>query len=101
MTPLDQVNFSELPRKTTRLEQTRLLLQEALTSFKSGRVSLSFSGAEDVVLIDLVKALGLKVDVFSLDTGRLHEEIPLPGTPIGEASRKKEWLKLPRGQEQP
>ena len=74
MTPLDQVNLSELRSKNTRLEQTRLLLQEALTSFKSGRVALSFSGAEDVVLIDLVKALGLKVDVFSLDTGRLHEE---------------------------
>ena len=51
-----------------------MLLQEALTSFESGRVALSFSGAEDVILIDLVRALGLKVDVFSLDTGRLHEE---------------------------
>ena len=34
MTPLDQVNLSELPSKNTRLEQTRLLLQEALTSSK-------------------------------------------------------------------
>ena len=74
MPPLDQVKLSELPSKNTRLEQTRLLLQEALASFEPGRVAPAFSGAEDVVLIDLVKALGLKVDVFSLDTGRLHEE---------------------------
>jgi phosphoadenosine phosphosulfate reductase len=35
---------------------------------------LSFSGAEDVVLIDLAAKSGLPFSVFSLDTGRLHEE---------------------------
>ena len=58
MTPLDQVKLYELPSKNTRLEQTLLVLPEALPSFESERVALSFSGAEDVVLIDLVKALG-------------------------------------------
>ena len=58
MTPLDQVKLYELPSKNTRLEQTLLVLPEALPAFESARVALSFSGAEDVVLIDLVKALG-------------------------------------------
>ena len=74
MTCLDQVKLSELPTKNTRLDQTRLLLQEALTSFEPERVALSFSGAEDIEPIGLVQSRGSKVGVFSLDTGRLHEE---------------------------
>jgi phosphoadenosine phosphosulfate reductase len=35
---------------------------------------LAFSGAEDVVLIDMAARLGLPFSVFCLDTGRLHEE---------------------------
>lgn len=58
MTPLDQVKLYELPSRNTRLEQTLLVLPEALPTFESARVALAFSGAEDVVLIDLVKALG-------------------------------------------
>jgi len=37
-------------------------------------LAISFSGAEDVVLIDMAYKLGLKPNVFSLDTGRLHPE---------------------------
>lgn len=37
-------------------------------------VAISFSGAEDVVLIDMATKLGADVRVFSLDTGRLHAE---------------------------
>ncbi len=37
-------------------------------------LSISFSGAEDVVLIDMARSLGKNVRVFSLDTGRLHAE---------------------------
>lgn len=37
-------------------------------------VAISFSGAEDVALIDMVAKLGAEVKVFSLDTGRLHPE---------------------------
>jgi phosphoadenosine phosphosulfate reductase len=40
----------------------------------SPQVAVSFSGAEDVVLIDLAKRAGLPFRVFSLDTGRLHPE---------------------------
>ena len=37
-------------------------------------LALSFSGAEDVVLIDMAVAAGVPFTVFSLDTGRLHPE---------------------------
>lgn len=37
-------------------------------------VAISFSGAEDVVLIDMAHKIGLPFTVFSLDTGRLHPE---------------------------
>lgn len=35
---------------------------------------ISFSGAEDVVLVDMAWKLNKQVRVFSLDTGRLHSE---------------------------
>ena len=35
---------------------------------------VSFSGAEDVVLVDMAWKLNKQVKVFSLDTGRLHPE---------------------------
>ena len=37
-------------------------------------IGISFSGAEDVVLIDMAVKLGAPFTVFSLDTGRLHPE---------------------------
>lgn len=37
-------------------------------------IAISFSGAEDVVLIDIASQLGKPFRVFSLDTGRLHPE---------------------------
>ena len=37
-------------------------------------VAISFSGAEDVVLVDMASKVGGKCRVFSLDTGRLHPE---------------------------
>ena len=49
------------------------LLENALQDFE--RIAVSFSGAEDVVLIDLgTRILGSDLPVFSLDTGRLHPE---------------------------
>jgi len=38
------------------------------------RAAISFSGAEDVMLIDLAVKSGQPFSVFSLDTGRLHAE---------------------------
>lgn len=37
-------------------------------------IGISFSGAEDVVLIDMASKIGRPFRVFSLDTGRLHPE---------------------------
>ncbi len=37
-------------------------------------IAIAFSGAEDVVLIDLACRLSDRVKVFTLDTGRLHPE---------------------------
>ncbi|RDB41898.1 phosphoadenylyl-sulfate reductase [Halomonas sp. DQ26W] len=50
------------------------ILRAAYAAF--GELTVSFSGAEDVVLIDLALKVAPpeKVHVFSLDTGRLHAE---------------------------
>ena len=37
-------------------------------------IAVSFSGAEDVVLVDMAAKIGGQFRVFSLDTGRLHPE---------------------------
>lgn len=50
------------------------VLADALQRFATDRIAISFSGAEDVVLIDMAVKLGYDVQVFSLDTGRLHPE---------------------------
>jgi phosphoadenosine phosphosulfate reductase len=50
----------------------RIVLKAALESFDS--LTISFSGAEDVVLIDMVAKLRPGIEVFTLDTGRLHGE---------------------------
>ena len=49
------------------------ILRLALDNFDN--IAISFSGAEDVVLIDMARRmLQREVAVFSLDTGRLHPE---------------------------
>ncbi len=51
------------------------VLADAFNRFEQSKISISFSGAEDVVLIEMAyQLLGNKVPVFSLDTGRLHPE---------------------------
>src|SRR6187401_808667 len=49
------------------------ILQVALGEF-APEVAISFSGAEDVVLVDMASRIGGVFRVFSLDTGRLHPE---------------------------
>lgn len=46
----------------------------ALALSQHQNIAISFSGAEDVVLIDIASQLGQPFRVFSLDTGRLHAE---------------------------
>ncbi len=49
------------------------ILADAQKAFGADLV-IAFSGAEDVVLIDMASKNGLPFSVFCLDTGRLHEE---------------------------
>ena len=49
------------------------IIQRAVERFGKA-IAISFSGAEDVVLIEYAKQAGLPFRVFALDTGRLHPE---------------------------
>lgn len=48
------------------------ILKHALEDFDN--LAISFSGAEDVVLVDMASKIKPGVQVFCLDTGRLHAE---------------------------
>jgi len=48
------------------------ILEFALEKFDN--IAISFSGAEDVVLIDMAAKITNNLQVFSIDTGRLHSE---------------------------
>ncbi len=48
------------------------IIKLALENFDN--IAISFSGAEDVVLVDMAAKINPDVKVFSLDTGRLHGE---------------------------
>src|SRR5690349_17572584 len=49
------------------------ILSLALTEY-SPEIGISFSGAEDVAVVDMAARLGKPFRVFTLDTGRLHPE---------------------------
>lgn len=53
-------------------ESPRSILKQALQ--QHDRIALSFSGAEDVVLVDMLSKLTDQPNIFTLDTGRLHPE---------------------------
>lgn len=56
-------------------ESPKKIIEQALAQFDN--IAISFSGAEDVVLIELACKVikdRSKLQVFSLDTGRLHPE---------------------------
>ncbi|MCK4492416.1 MAG: phosphoadenylyl-sulfate reductase [Methylococcales bacterium] len=63
ITPLQTELAGKSPRK---------ILRTALEQFEN--IALSFSGAEDVILIDMALQMKKDIQVFSLDTGRLHPE---------------------------
>lgn len=49
------------------------VLSQAYAEFANDQIAISFSGAEDVVLLDMATRLrGTEIRVFTLDTGRLH-----------------------------
>jgi phosphoadenosine phosphosulfate reductase len=49
------------------------ILRHALNQFGND-LAISFSGAEDIILVDMAHKINPKVRVFTLDTGRLHPE---------------------------
>lgn len=53
-------------------ESPRSILKAALKQYDN--IAISFSGAEDVVLIEMAHKLTDNLRVFTLDTGRLHPE---------------------------
>jgi phosphoadenosine phosphosulfate reductase len=54
------------------VDEPSVTLESALEYSRS--VAISFSGAEDVILIDMAMRIRPDVPVFTLDTGRLHPE---------------------------
>jgi phosphoadenosine phosphosulfate reductase len=66
----------------------RAILKAALAHFDN--IAISFSGAEDVVLVDLAVQIKPDIRVFCLDTGRLHAETYR----FLEAVRERYHLKL-------
>ena len=74
--------------ETLKGKAPRIILREALSRYES--IALSFSGAEDVVLIDLAVQIRPDIQVFTLDTGRLHSETHQ----LIEAVRKKYPIRL-------
>ena len=53
-------------------ESPQKIIKHALSQFEN--IAISFSGAEDVALIEMARNYRPDISVFSLDTGRLHPE---------------------------
>ena len=70
--PLDVSSLSVLAAEYAD-RHPREIVERALAEFGPD-VAISFSGAEDVVLIDMAAKTGGQVRAFTLDTGRLHPE---------------------------
>jgi phosphoadenosine phosphosulfate reductase len=62
------------PLEKHAIDSPQAVLRDAYARFDADRIAISFSGAEDVALIDMACRLSDRIRVFSLDTGRLHAE---------------------------
>jgi phosphoadenosine phosphosulfate reductase len=58
---------------TLRTGEATQRLRHAVTAHAPATFASSF-GSEDMVILDLIATLDLPVEVFTLDTGRLHDE---------------------------
>ena len=61
------------PELATKSEAVRLVLSQAVTDFGSVTHASSL-GAEAMVLADIIWTHVPEIEIFSIDTGRLHEE---------------------------
>lgn len=68
---MTSLNFLDLDNHL-QTQTPQQILQFALKEFDN--IALSFSGAEDVVLVDMATKIRPDVPVFCLDTGRLHAD---------------------------
>lgn len=66
MTDPDQLN------RELADQSPRAIIKQALARYDN--IAISFSGAEDVALIELAHKMTDNLQVFTLDTGRLHPE---------------------------
>jgi phosphoadenosine phosphosulfate reductase len=57
----------------TRVAEASTRLRDVVAAHSPATFASSF-GAEDMVILDLIAKLELDVEIFTLDTGRLHEE---------------------------
>ncbi|KAA3625403.1 MAG: phosphoadenylyl-sulfate reductase [Proteobacteria bacterium] len=64
--------FSAIRLDATVRDDPLLIIEAALEAFDA--IAISFSGAEDVALLDMAAAIRPGTSVFTLDTGRLHAE---------------------------
>ncbi len=65
------INFQDIDSSLQKAEPKEIVAH-ALEQHEN--IAISFSGAEDVVLIDMAVKIRPDIEVFSLDTGRLHAE---------------------------
>lgn len=68
---MSSINLVDVDQQL-QVQSPQEILAYALEQFDN--IALSFSGAEDVVLIDMATRIRPDIEVFSLDTGRLHSE---------------------------
>lgn len=68
---MQSIDLTDIDR-TLQAASPQEILEYALAEHKA--IALSFSGAEDVALVDMASKIKPGVDVFCLDTGRLHPQ---------------------------
>jgi phosphoadenosine phosphosulfate reductase len=75
MTPaLGTINTTGLSRELQQKADAAASLLARVVAEHGDVVYANSLGAEAIVLTDLIWSRGLRVDIFSIDTGRLHEE---------------------------
>src|SRR5437016_7713951 len=70
--PIETIDITELAEACAGKHPQEIL--KLAFEIYSPNVALSFSGAEDVALVDMASKIGRRFRVFTLDTGRLHAE---------------------------
>lgn len=68
---MNNINLTDIDNKL-QSQSPQDILAYAIEQF--GNIAVSFSGAEDIALIDMATRIDPNISVFCLDTGRLHAE---------------------------